>query len=477
MMKTSLHKWFGRLGVLSILVWNSGCDKFLEVAPPKSKIEADIVFNNQITATAALLGIYSEMVNSGNAITDGGSYSMLAWTGLASDELTHNSPDIDFLSFQNNNLNPEISYIERYAWTFTYKLIYQANAIIEAMDKSTELPKSLRDQLSGEAYFLRAFAHFYLVNLFGDVPLVLITDYKANATVTRTPKAIVYDQIKKDVLKAEELLSDKYPAANEERIRPNKLTARAFLARVYLYLEEWENAEASASAVIGKTDVYSLKTNLDEIFLKNSTETIWQLNVSWDPAASIGATREAMGFSPYDVPRYNSLSNDLIRAFETGDDRITHWLDTLLTPNEDTIWRPVKYKQYDAKGPATEYSMIIRLAEIILIRAEARVRLNNLTGTESAASDINKIRHRAGLDPTTATTATALMAAIEQERRVELFAEVGAHRWLDLIRWKRADAVLGPKKGANWQPTDVLFPLPLQEMNSNPFLKPQNDGY
>src|SRR3546814_2883222 len=102
---------------------------------------------------------------------------------------------------------------------------------------------------------------------------------------------------------------------------------------------------------------------------------------------------------------------------------------------------------------------MLRLAERYLIRAEARARQDKLAGPDGATFDINAIRLRSGLDATDALTKEQLLAAIEQERRVELFAEWG-HRWFDLKRTARASEILKPQKGENWQQTDMLYPIP-----------------
>ena len=118
--------------------------------------------------------------------------------------------------------------------------------------------------------------------------------------------------------------------------------------------------------------------------------------------------------------------------------------------------------------------MVLRFAELYLIRAEARAQQNKLTGANSAASDINVIRTRAGLSNTTATTQAALLLAVEKERQVELFTEWG-HRWFDLRRTGRIDAVLSAVK-PTWKPTAALFPIPYLEIQRNPLLT-QNNGY
>jgi hypothetical protein len=117
---------------------------------------------------------------------------------------------------------------------------------------------------------------------------------------------------------------------------------------------------------------------------------------------------------------------------------------------------------------------VFRLAEQHLIRAEARAKLGNLNGTNSAESDINILRDRAGLGPTTAQTKDELLAAVGQERRVELFAEWG-HRWFDLKRTGKADEVLDVVK-PGWQRDDALYPIPYTERQLNPNLT-QNKSY
>jgi starch-binding outer membrane protein, SusD/RagB family len=118
--------------------------------------------------------------------------------------------------------------------------------------------------------------------------------------------------------------------------------------------------------------------------------------------------------------------------------------------------------------------MVLRLAEQYLIRAEANLKLGDLAG---AASDINTIRSRAGLGNTPASTETDLLHAIAQERRIELFTEWG-HRWLDLRRYGIVDAVLGPLKGASWNTTDQLYPIPLTQIQNDPAMShAQNPGY
>ncbi len=119
--------------------------------------------------------------------------------------------------------------------------------------------------------------------------------------------------------------------------------------------------------------------------------------------------------------------------------------------------------------------MIFRLAEQYLIRAECRLRQNNLEG---ATDDINIIRNRANLPSISSTNQEEMLEVILHERQVELFTEWG-HRWLDLKRTSQVDAVMqtvAPVKGASWERTDQLYPIPMQDILKNPNLT-QNRGY
>jgi hypothetical protein len=136
-----------------------------------------------------------------------------------------------------------------------------------------------------------------------------------------------------------------------------------------------------------------------------------------------------------------------------------------------SFYYPFKYKVRSGT-PVTEYLVVLRLAEQYLIRAEARVQQDKL---QAAKDDLNEIRKRAGVPNTTAATKQEILTALEHERQTEFFAEWG-HRWLDLKRTERANAVLGVLKVPNWQATDVLYPIPLQEIQRNPALV-QNEGY
>ena len=444
--------------ILALLVFCS-CKKFIEIKTPINEIQTAIVFSNDSTAQGAVTGLYTAMTNNNPFLMNAGT---TIYTGLASDELKNNI-SADYDPFYTNTLAANNSSVYGRLWLTAYTNIYQVNAILEGLDRSTDVSTAMKNQLSGESKFVRALYYYYLVNLFGEVPLALSSDYRINAVLPRTPVNEVYEQIVRDLMDAKSLLPVSYPTAG--RVRPNKYTAVALLARVYLHLGEWQKAEEAAGEVIGSS-VYSLVSNLNNVFLLASNEAIWQLM----PPSANSNTGEGALFVPFNatsVPTL-SLSASLFTAFETGDQRKTNWVKSQVV-NSVNYTFPFKYKV--RSGATAEYYILFRLAEQYLIRAEARARLHNLPGSKA---DLNMIRSRAGLGNNTSADEASLLIAIERERRIELFAEWG-HRWFDLKRTGRADAVLSIAK-PGWNTEDQLFPIPQAELDKHPFLV-QNPGY
>jgi len=485
--KSSSNCWMSTLIIFSILLFNSSCKKLVETGPQSTSVNADNVYTNDATAAAVLNGIYTTM--SQEAFSDfTGPTAVPLYTGLSSDELTLYSGVYDprFRAYYLNALQANNAGFE--FWNSAYPIIYDANAAIEGLAASNALTSAVKQQLTGEAKMVRAFFYFYLVNLYGDVPLVLNTNYKANATLARTPKAMVYKQIISDLQDAVSTLSTTYVGADAltattERTRPTKWAAAALLARVYLFYgnlsgdaSNYVNAEQQATSVINNSAGYNLVTDLNGVFLANSNEAIWQLQ----PVIANINTQDAQVFIlPETGPSSSTanpvyLSNYLLNSFENGDLRKVDWVSSIKV-SDTTYFYPSKYKIKTVGAPLTEYLMMLRLGEQFLIRAEARVQQSNLSG---AQSDLNAIRARAGLANTTANDRQSLLAAILRERRVELFTEWG-HRWLDLKRTGTVGTVMSvvtPQKGGTWNISAQLYPLPLTDLRSDPALV-QNPGY
>lgn len=427
---------------------------------PEDYLVSGSVFTSDKSATSAISGLYSQMVQANLLFA---SNAISVFTGMSADELlnTISGPNDEF---SGNSISVANQMLQNNLWSFAYKYIYQCNSLIEGLDKSTGVTPLVKNQILGEAKFIRAFCYFYLINLFGDVPLILSTDYRINAVVSRSALNEVYQQIINDLLSSSSSLTAAYPSVG--RVRPNKWTAKALLARVYLYLKDYPNAENISSEIIN-SGTYSLVANLNSVFLSTSNETIWQLSPvqpnfnTWDGNLFIS--------NPGIIPPY-TLITSLLNIFEPADARKSSWIKPTLI-NGVTYYYPFKYKIKTA-AIVTESQVMFRLAEQYLIRAEARLNQNNIAG---AKSDLNVIRSRAGLPANTMVSIPAITEAIEKERQVELFAEWG-HRWFDLKRSGKIDAILGAAKPGSWQSSDALYPIPQLEIQRNPLLT-QNPGY
>src|SRR5690606_11600638 len=230
-------------------------------------------------------------------------------------------------------------------------------------------------------------------------------------------------------------------------------------------------AEELSSKVIDQTSIYQIVGDLDQVFLKNSREAIWQISPVPVGSRQTTYTREGYFFRGFRSAPVK-LSDDFIESLDPQDKRLLQWVSFYQT-NE--IYLPRKYKDSNSQGNITEYSMVLRLAEQYLIRAEARAMQGNLLG---AIADVDKIRNRANLDllanAAPGISQEDLLEEIMEERKRELFSEWG-HRWLDLKRTQKTAEVLEPIKPL-WQDTDVRYPIPEQDRMKNPNLK-QNEGY
>ncbi|CAA9202431.1 RagB/SusD family nutrient uptake outer membrane protein [Flavobacterium collinsii] len=451
---------------VSILFMLNSCDSFVDVELPKSQLINTTVFEDYPTANAAIIDIYANIRDKG--MLTGAGLGISNQLGNFADEIiSTQNPNNPSLNFYNNSLLASNTSVSGY-WNITYNQIYAANAVIEGVAASKNLSVDQKKQLTGEALFIRALLHFYLVNVFGDVPYITQTDYKKNSTVSRTPTGEVYQNYIADLENAIAVLPDTATTSDVERVRPNKSTAQGLLARIYLYNKSYPEAANMASAVLNHEGLYVLEQNIAKVFLIGSKETIWQLQ-----SGNAGLNTAEASFFTFTSgpPPLVSLSDNLVNSFKPNDLRKSNWIKTI-TKGTATWYHPYKYKENKSTSVSKEYSIVFRLAEQYLIRAEARAQQGDLIG---AKEDLNKIRLRAGLSGTTAQTQQEILDGILLERRWEFFTERG-HRFFDLKRTGKLDSTLtGLKLG--WNTTDILFPIPESELSTNPNLRPQNPGY
>lgn len=457
------------------------CRKALAVDQPINEITTTQVFSSDQVATSAMDGIYGSMMN--GSYVSGVGYSngfTTIWCGASADELLFYSVSTLNNQFENNQLQSNNSSVNLGLWEQPFTTIYSANAMIEGLAAPNGVHDSVINELTGEAEVVRAFVNFYLVNLFGNIPLVTTTNFLKTELLPQTPSTQVYQQIIADLKDAQRRLPGNYSVGFGQRIIPNRYAAAALLARVYLYINDWPDAVSEADSVIANSSQYSLAP-LSGVFLANSSEAIWQL----EPDPNIGLRFNVTPEGYLLIPNTNIshpfayLTPQLLNAFDSGDQRFTNWLDST-SYGGTTYYYPYKYKtgsaQYASGGPVTEYYMMLRLGEQFLIRAEAQAHGAG-GGIGGAISDMNMIRVRAGLSPYAGPTDTTdVLDSIYHERQVELFSEWG-HRWLDLKRTALASNVLGSIASKQpWSNDALLYPIPYSELVTDPNLT-QNAGY
>lgn len=442
----------------------TGCKKFVDPGPPPTQLVSQTVYDNEATAAAAVNGIYSKMMESPGFAN----WHITLYAGLSADEYINYAPTAEQVQLYTNSLNAQNSNVYSF-WSEAYSYIYMTNAVLEGLGRSTGVSAAVKSRLGAEAKFIRAFCYFYLVNFYGPVPLALSTDYQTNNRLTRSPADSVYAQITADLESSVTALPTTYDPYGGSRARATSWAAYALLSRVYLYTGKWQAAEAAASRLLEGNSLFRLEDDLSMVFTPSSQEAIWQLAAvspytpTYDGYFNILTT----------APSSQALRPALLDSFEAADLRKQDWISSY-QDGTGTYYFAFKYKvQTIAAGTAyPEQTTVLRLGELYLIRAEARLQQSDLAG---AVSDINAIRNRAGLSPFSSNDPAAIGGQLLRQRQLELFCEWG-QRWLDLKRLSLTASVLTATKGKPWSPGADLYPIPRKEITNNSHLT-QNDGY
>lgn len=341
-----------------------------------------------------------------------------------------------------------------------YKSILSCNIIINNSEDDFDI---------GQAKFLRALSYFKLVQMFGDVTVNLSDAPSTTDTsiLARQPVADVYDNvIIPDLQDAISALDN--TALSEDTGRASQLAAQALLGKVYMYSGDFTNAQPLLGTVVNAADGAGvfLLSDYSEIFGASNDlndEIIFSTIISGSVPDEYGFSEFWEWFFGLDTKALDPLDPSLIAAFDASEAGGDTDLRRAVTIDETTMASP-KFPQ--TNGPDHDF-IEMRLAEIILLYAEA---LNENGSTPAAITELNKIRNRAGLSDTTASTQSQVRQAIADERRLELAFE--GHRWFDLVRTGTAQSVLG-FSDANY----LLAPIPISEITSSGGVIDQNPGY
>lgn len=401
--------------------------------------------------------------------------------------------------------NPNNENVLRY-WRGHYRVITLANTVIEKAPDA-EISEELRQQLVAEARFLRGISYFNLVRIYGGVPIVeeiptLERDlFPARATVEET-----YDFLKADLENAVEFL----PLENQQH-RATKGAAMAYLASVYLTLEDYEKARELSLAVINSGQ-YELVDSVGMLWTAptydNNSESIFEIQFAGCESWGTGNMRQAF-FAPFNQgitkgsdgwgvlvptnPNSNTAGTTALDVWEDGDRR-RYW--TLMepgnhyptiNPNDGGYTYPAtgvggvraNIKKYVIGGGAdvcfmstSQNGSLMRFSEVIYIYAESTARLqSNLTQDPIALELVNKIRERSQVAPFAFLTVEDIFA----ERRREFMFE--GKRWFDILRLPETEALtLLRQSGVTLTAQRLLLPIPAVELEVNDNLE-QNPGY
>ena len=341
-------------------------------------------------------------------------------------------------------------------FTNLYDAINRANNLIEivpTINDDASLTDPIKNDIVAQAKFVRAFCYLYLTNMWGDVPLILTptksSDLGEALNVPTNPASDVMAAVIKDFSDA---VSGLAPTRTDVATA-TVTAAKALLARVALYQENWGEALAKAEEVLGPGfDLTSMPFLSDQIYILGFTTSDGNvLNFFYGPS-DVGG-RYSIG-----------PTVDIIAAFEPGDLRFAATLDT----SSFSVPAGLKYPSFSAgiSGTASDPVYFVRHAEMVLIAAEAAAEMGDF---DKANMWFNQVRARAGLAPLT-LDASNYVDAILKERFTE-FAFEGHFRLIDLRRRGKALEVLGP---IGYDPCDDVWPLPQRDIDRNPNLQ-QND--
>ncbi|QCX37645.1 RagB/SusD family nutrient uptake outer membrane protein [Aureibaculum algae] len=505
----NLYKLFS---VALLIVALGSCSEDFTNRPPEDTISLDAYYNSNEQVASATNGMYSrtwfQLCNKFFWALEVGSGNMYS-----------GSPDVSGLrTFSMNGSDPELTN----GWASLWANIAQANAIINFLESrvGAEVDQAVIDNTLGEAYFMRATAYFYLVRLWGPVPIIENNlDYSDDPYINTNPEADIYKLIVSDYLAAINRLQEKTRGGNYgENARISKGSAKALLAKVYLYQKDYANAKIMAEDVINSGEFKLLggselpSKSFADLFTyanNNNEESIFA--IQWKGDGNYGSANNCntqFGISSSTVSTSNASyggvfgpSQDVMTMYAANDVRghetvmlpgdVYPDLNTSIglgftVPDENNAQNSgggiKKYcigVQSDATGPVDAWAMmdnntyIMRYAELLLIHAEGILAGGSSTSDATALNSFNAVRNRAGLSSLTSIT----FDDIFNERRKELCFE--GDYWFDLGRLDKTDAIaiMSAQNRGNKDNAEYFTPTFSSDHNANDFFMdyPDND--
>ncbi len=434
----------------------SSCSKILD-QEPQTDVSDNKSITDKKTALSALYGVYDNLQSYSSAI--------IIALDVASDNV---------VPFEDqNNIVPyrDVTTSTGAPFSAFYVTINRANFIIKRVPTivDNQFTKQERDQVIGEAYFLRALTYFDLARFYGGVQIVTEPSERIDTHIGTERSSLdeTYGQVLSDLNQAEQLITN-----TQDRSRASIYAVYALKARLYLYTKQWEQAEEYASKVIADQN-FSLVKPFSSFYTGNLTrEAIFELIFTEEDNTTFWRS----WLSPADGGNQTYIPTP-------------HLIESLLDPSkggsraavikESTIEadKGVWNVQLYGKTNGTSSIFVLRLAEQYLIRAEARAK-KNTPDLQGAVSDINAIQARADISPLFVLPSSASLSVIEQaienERQLELAFE--GHRFNDIIRTGRVADVFESYNPLLKESYQWLFPIPESSIQKDPYLT-QNPGY
>ncbi len=449
--------------LLILLMSFTSCDDFLTIVP-ETQLSSATFFKTESDFAQAVNGAYAPLR---------GYYNSQAWLlGELHSDNTFYMRNVLFGAVENaenladfsvpisNGTTPNANVLT--AWRQLYLIISRANQVLASIDV-VEFNQDSKNNIRGQALFLRSFSYFHLVRYFGKVPLHLNpVPGREGSALPLSEEAVVFDQIIKDLTDAVPLLPLK---AQQLPGRVTQGSARTLLGDVFIYRKRWSDAEQILAPVISSGQ-YSLMPSYSMAFSKNSTnknnaESVFEVQYREGADGlqgsflyqqlpfplNVNEVRSLFGTTnpqPIDGQGNNVPTPDIIAAYEDGDlrkDASIEYITVSGRPGTNKI-TPIIKKFKDVHAQHNNHGInwpVYRYAEVILLMAEA---LNEQGKSGEAAGLLNQVRSRAGLPASTASGQSPMREAIYKERRVELAFE--NKRWFDIMRTDRIQQIIVP---------------------------------
>jgi hypothetical protein len=475
--------------VACLMISITSCNDFIDLEPISEETTAN-GYDSARQIEAALVGTYESFQSAEYYVWD-----FVVYQDIRSDNCYAGGDNPEIFQVDLLDISPTQSRIYTH-WSNIYNAIAKANLVLDkvVLVNDIALTEERRDQIMGEAYFLRAYHYFTLVKLFGGVPLVTepLTSPEEEVNLPRSSVQEVYDQILLDLDLAGALLPDTY--GNDASVNKGRATTgavNALAAKVNAQkpspdynavLEHIDVLEGSAAnyQLINYSQLFSANNNAEsilEVQYLGSNEGNFGPQLLLPPSISGDAWR-----------KFATPSVDMVNAFDSENDEIrknasilfesVQWVDEYWGNSPGTTI-PFGYKWKNASGFASaDNTYLLRYGDLVLLKAEA---LNELGQLSQAVTEVNRIRNRVQLPNLTneqSSSQEALRTAILKERRLELFLE--GHRWDDLVRYDRViqtmnnleeiDLRTGNSVNYNMTEQKILLPIPQQELDRNPNL-------